>query len=103
MNLPLTITELSILTGKTRPTLYKYINAYDNGELDDVPFSFIQLFNLINKPNVRRKEIMNYCDLNFRGVDSDIKVNEIITLIKNNKSNIDLDNLKKYIEEELNK
>ena len=101
MNLPLTITELSNLTGKTRPTLYKYINAYELGFFDDVPFSFIQLFNLMEKANIKRKEIVDYCEANFKSVDSDIKVNEIVTLIKSNKEKIDLDNLKKHIEEEI--
>lgn len=103
MNLLFSITELSNMTGKTRPTLYKYVNAYEAGSLDEVPFSFIQLFNLINKPNVKRKDIVEYCYVNFNSVDSDIKINEIISLIKNNKSKIDLDNLKKHIEEEISK
>ena len=103
MNLPLTITELSNLTGKTRPTLYKYINAYEACQYDDIPFSFIQLLNIMAKPNVKRKEIVDYCDANFKAVDNDLKVNEIITLIKNNKNKIDLDNLKKTIEEEIAK
>ena len=103
MNLPLTITELSNITGKTRPTLYKYINAYTNGDFDDIPYSFIQLLNLMSKPSVKRKEIVDYCEINFKSVDSDIKINELIALIKNNKDKIDLDNLKRIIEEEISK
>lgn len=103
MNLLFSITELSTMTGKTRPTLYKYVNAYEAGSLDEIPFSFIQLFNLISKPNVKRKEVADYCDANFKSVDEDIKINEIVSLIKNNKSKIDLDNLKKHIEEEISK
>jgi len=101
MNLLFTITELSNMTGKTRPTLYKYVSAYEAESFDEVPFSFIQLFNLLNKPNVNRKEVIDYCDANFKSVSSDIKINEIVSLIKNNKSKIDLDNLKKHIEEEI--
>ena len=103
IELTFSITELSNLTGKTRPTLYKYIKAYESDHFDDLPYSFIQLFNLMNKPSVKRKEITEYCENNFKAVDSDIKVNEIITLIKNNKEKIDLDNLKSVIEEELKK
>ena len=103
IELTFSITELSNLTGKTRPTLYKYIKAYESDNFDDLPYSFIQLFNLMNKPGVKRKEITEYCENNFKAVDSDIKVNEIITLIKNNKEKIDLDNLKSVIEEELKK
>ena len=103
IELTFSITELSNLTGKTRPTLYKYIKAYESDNFDDLPFSFIQLFNLMNEPGVKRKEITEYCEANFKSVDSDMKVNEIVTLIKNNKDKIDLDNLKKVIEEEINK
>lgn len=101
MNLILTITELSNVTGKTRPTLYKYIASYEAGNLDDVPFTFIQLFNLMKKPNVTRKEIMSFCEQNFKTVDEDIRINEIISLLKNNANKIDLDELKKSIEKEI--
>ena len=103
MELTFSITELSYLTGKTRPSIYKYLKAYEEGHYDDLPYSFIQLFNLMQKERVTRKEIIEYCEKNFKSVDEDIKINEIINLIKNNKSKIDLDNLKKTLEEEINK
>ena len=103
MELVFSITELSNLTGKTRPTIYKYLKAYVDGSFDDLPYSFIQLFNLMDKPEVNRKEIIDYCNANFKGVDEDIKIQEIISLIKNNKEKIDLDNIKKFIEEEISK
>ena len=103
IELSFSITELSNLTGKTRPTLYKYIKAYEGDNFDDLPFSFIKLFDLMNKEGVKRKEIIEYCQNTFQNIDSDIKVNDIINLIKNNKAKIDLDNLKQAIEEEINK
>lgn len=103
MELVFSITELSNLTGKTRPTIYKYLKAYDDGSYDDLPYSFIQLFNLMVKPDANRKEIIDYCNANFKGVDEDIKVQEIISLIKNNREKLDLDNVKKIIEEEISK
>ena len=103
IELTFSITELSNLTGKTRPTLYKYIKAYENDSFDDLPYSFIKLFDLMSDPNIKRKEIAEYCEANFQAVDSDMKLNEIVSLIKNNKEKIDLDNLKRVIEEELNK
>ena len=103
MELAFSITELSNLTGKTRPTLYKYVKAYEEGNYDDIPYSFIQLFNLMTKENVKRKEIIDFCEANFKSVDSDMKVNDVINLIKTNKDKLDLDNLKKIIEEELKK
>lgn len=103
MELSFSITELSNLTGKTRPSIYKYLKAYQDCKYDDLPYSFIQLFNLMEKENVTRKEIIEYCENNFKTVDQDIKVNEIVNLIKSNKDKIDLDNLKKIVEEEISK
>lgn len=54
------ITELSNLTNKSRPTLYKYISSYEAGDLNEVPYNFILLFNLINKPGVKKKEIVDF-------------------------------------------
>ncbi len=103
MELTFSITELSNLTGKTRPSIYKYLKAYEDCKYDDLPYSFIQLFNLMEKEGTSRKEIIEYCEKNFKTVDEDIKVNEIINLIKNNKDKINLDNLKKNLEEEIAK
>ena len=103
MELTFSITELSNLTGKTRPSIYKYLKAYEDCKYDDLPYSFIQLFNLMEKEGASRKEIIEYCEKNFKTVDEDIKVNEIINLIKNNKDKINLDNLKKNLEEEITK
>ena len=103
MVLTFSITELSNLTGKTRPSIYKYLKAYEECHYDDLPFSFIQLFNLMSKNGVSRNEIIEYCENNFKKVDEDIKITEIVNLIKNNKDKIDLDNLKKMIEEEISK
>ena len=103
IELTFSITELSSLTGKTRPTLYKYIKAFESDQLDDLPYSFIQLFNLMNKPGVKRKEIVDYCNNNFQSVTDDMKLNEVITLLKENKDRLDLEDIKKMIEEELRK
>ena len=95
------ITELSNLTGKTRPTLYKYIGAYDNGDLDLIPYSFIQLFNLMEKPNVKRSEIVNYCKSNFIEVDKDESFNNLVKILKDNKDKLDLNKIKSFMEEEI--
>ena len=76
---------------------------YQDCKYDDLPYSFIQLFSLMEKSGVSRKEIIEYCLKNFKSVDEDIKVNEIVNLIKENKNKIDLDNLKRMLEEEINK
>ena len=103
MELTFSITELSNLTGKTRPSIYKYLKAYQDCKYDDLPYSFIQLFSLMEKEGTTRKEIIEYCEKNFKTVDEDIKVNEIVNLIKNNKEKLDLDKLKKIVEEEIQK
>lgn len=100
-NLLFSITELSNLTGKTRPTLYKYINAYDDGDLDSIPYSFIQLFNLMERPNIKRSDVMNYCNANFISVDKDEEVNIFVKFVKENKEKIDFIKLRKIIEEEI--
>lgn len=42
------ITELSRLTNKTRPSIYKYVEEYTTGVYKDIPHSFVVLFNKIN-------------------------------------------------------
>lgn len=101
MNLIFSITELSNLTGKSRPSLYKYINAFEMKDYDQIPYSFVKLFELMNKPNVSKNEIINYCELTFNGVSDDTKINEIFKLIKNNKDKLNLKKLKIFIEGEI--
>ena len=103
MELVLSITELSNLTGKTRPTIYKYVKAYVDGNYDDLPYSFIQLFNLMDKDPVNRNEVIDYCNSNFKSIEEDVNVQEIISLIKNNLEKLNLENIKKFIEEEISK
>ena len=100
-NLLFSITELSNLTGKTRPTIYKYVNAYDNGELDLIPYTFIKLFELMSKPNAKRKDIVEFCHANFSNDDGDSNINEITKLLKDNKNKIDIAKIKNLIEEEI--
>lgn len=103
MKLNFSITELSLLTKKSRPTLYKYIDAYDYGVYDDIPYRFIALFELMNREGVSRKEIIAYCEANFQKVEEDPRLGEIIALLRQNKDKIDFDNLKVYLNKELAK
>ena len=100
-NLLFSITELSNLTGKTRPTLYKYISAYVNNNLDSIPYSFIKLFELMNTPNVKKRDIVEFCNATFVNVDKDADINELIKLIKENKEKIDISKIKSFIMEEI--
>ena len=97
------ITELSILTNKSRPTIYKYIFSYEKGDLNDIPYNFVRLFDFINKTNGNRKEIIKFCEDNFSKIDTDERVNTIVKLIKENKNILDLEKITSYILEEIKK
>ena len=57
----------------------------------------------MSKPNVKRKDIINFCNSNFACVDSDSKINELIKLIIDNKDKVDINRIKELIEEEIEK
>lgn len=99
INKVITITELAALTGKSRPTLYKYWTNYSNNKKDDIPFSIIKLFDLVSKNNASKKEIVNYCTSTFSKVNVDMDIQEIINLLVDNKDKVDLKAIKKAIKE----
>lgn len=93
-----TITELSALTNKTRPTLYKYMTLYNSGNLNEIPYSLIKLFELINKPTVSKKEVIDYCQDNFINIDSDQEFNNFVSYLKGKKNQLDYEKIKNFIE-----
>ena len=93
----ITITELSRLTGKSRPTLYKYISSYENDIYDEVPYSFIQLFDAI-KGGAGKKEIERICRLYFA---SDDQLTRIFNFINDHQKEMDLDALESYMKEQI--
>ncbi len=103
MKMNFSITELSSLTNKSRPTLYKYLDAYDLGAYDELPYSFIGLFDLLGKPGVARKDIVSYCESAFAKAESDPLLGEIIALLRQNKDRLDLIKIKQYITKEIRK
>ena len=42
----ITVTELSRLKGKTRPTVYKYIKDFEADRYDAVPYTFLMLLEM---------------------------------------------------------
>lgn len=94
----ITITELSRLTNKSRPTLYKYITDYENDNHDNIPYSFIVLFDNIKNNKYGRKEVIDYCKNKF-GLSDDEELNDLIVFIKENKDKIDVKELKKILKE----
>lgn len=94
------ITELSRLTGKSRPSLYKYIAAYERGDEDEVPALMRELFQMI-KSNVAKTKIIAYCEEYFAvSAKKEATDDELFRFLKENRGKIDLESLKKYIEEE---
>lgn len=97
------ITELSRLTGKSRPSLYKYIAAYERGDEDEVPALMRELFQMI-KSNVAKTKIIAYCEEYFAvSAKKEATDDELFRFLKENRGRIDLESLKKYIEEETKK
>ncbi len=106
----ITITELSRLLGKSRPTVYKYISDFEEGNFSTLPHSVKKLFLEIQSGNIPKKGIYEYCEHWFAGESTPsphakknkpVTLKEIFTLLKKNERKINLENLKNYIEEEL--
>lgn len=93
-----TITELSRITSKSRPTIYKYISDFEEGKYEDIPSVVVKLFEEIISGNFSKKDIYTYCDTYFMEND---ELNEIFSLIKENKTKLDLKKLKEFILEEV--
>ena len=93
----LSITELSRLLKKSRPTVYKYVTDYKGKRFDNIPNSVKELFDRI-KAGSTKSEVYAYCESNF--FEKEIKSGElkqIINLIIENEEFIDLEKLKKFI------
>lgn len=102
MKYVITMTELSTLTKKTRPTINHYLESYESGELDKFPFSFIKLFEMLKDSKTTKKQIVKYCQETFIDITDDVMLNEVIKILKDNKDKIDLKLLKETLLEELN-
>lgn len=106
----ITITELSQLLGKSRPTVYKYISDFESGNYEVLPPSVKKLFLEIQAGNIPKKGIYEYCEHWFAGEtpskkkkDKPVTLKEIISMLKKLEHKLDLAKLKTYIEEESNK
>ena len=93
----ISITELSRLTGKSRPTIYKYINDYNIGNYDDIPFSIIELFKMSS--SCSKLDIITYCRKTYGENKQayDEETEEIIDLIIKNKTRLNIIKLKDFI------
>ena len=62
----LKITELADYLQISRPTMYKYIESYDNGDYSDINNKVLKLFNYImSNPLVGKKVVINYIFTNL--------------------------------------
>lgn len=95
-----TITELSRLTNKSRPTMYKWLTLYENGKKDDLPQTIRELFELIEKTG-SKKSVYQFCEEKFINSKDDEVLKEIIDLLRANVEKLNLTEIKNYILEEL--
>ena len=98
-----TITELSRLTKKSRPTWYSYLNDYCVGKYDNVPYSIIALFNMANTSS--KADMISYCNKVYGSElvskHDDGLLHQVFNLINDNYENLDLKRVKDFILEEL--
>lgn len=112
----ISITELSRLLKKSRPTVYKYVSDFEGGNSANIPHSVRGLFQKIQSGDMSKKEIYEYCDHWFAGETVSLfslfggktrkgktTLEEIIELLKTNEKKLDLEKLKIWIEQEIGK
>lgn len=99
------ITELSRLTGKSRPTLYKYLDCFRRGAYDDIPYTFIRLFESIGRCEYTRSDIEAYCARYFADGASimvaDPELRGLFEMILTNRGKLNITKLKEIIQKEI--
>lgn len=98
----ITITELSRLTNKSRPTIYKWITLYENKNSEELPQVISQLFDKI-AGCVSKKEIYQFCEDKFAVKNDDGELEEILQLLRKYRSQLNLEKIRNFILEEINK
>ncbi len=102
------VTELSRLTGRTRPTIYKYLKDYEAENYDDIPYSFLMLIKLAENEESTRSDILEYCEKHYskksaEKSEREPKLDRLVEFISQNADKLDFDRLAKIIEKELEK
>lgn len=102
MNDIISVTELSRLTGKTRPTIYKYIKDFEQDKYDSVPYTFLMLLELMDDEETTKQDIVEYCKKHYSdGEELSPQLSEIIELLKAHSETINLTKIKIIIEKEI--
>lgn len=109
----ISITELAKLLNKSRPTVYKYIYDYENGNSELLPAPVLKLFTQITSGEIPKRDVYDYCEKWFANGGVEVKkpvqkeqsigVKEVIRLIKANQDKINFAKLKSVIEEDIAK
>ena len=99
----ITITELSRLLQKSRPTIYKYVVDFEEGNLDAIPYNVKELFRRIEEEDLSHDEILEYCHIRFGAGDStlSIEAKKAIDFIKDNQDRLDFERLHKLMRKAL--
>ena len=64
------MTELSEYIKVSRPTLYKYIESYESGNLESIPDRVVSLFRLMDNPDVTKEQVVTFTITTFSEGDS---------------------------------
>ena len=64
------MTELSEYIKVSRPTLYKYIESYESGDLESIPDRVVSLFRLMDNPDVTKEQVVTFTITTFSEGDS---------------------------------
>lgn len=101
----ISITELSKILKKSRPTVYKYISDFEVGNEEAVPEAVSLLFHQIVDAEISKSEILHYCEKRFGAPSLEVseECQEIINLLHQYEKSIDLGKIRKVIEKEISK
>ena len=95
-----TITELSRLTNKSRPTIYKWITLYENESKFELPQVIAQLFDMIEN-SASKKDIYQFCEDQFVVKNEDENLEEILQLLRKYRARLNLEKIRNFLLEEL--
>ena len=54
----------------SRPTLYKYIDSYENGDLSSIPDRVVSLFRTMETPGITKEQVVSFTITTFSKNDS---------------------------------
>ncbi|MBO4551823.1 MAG: hypothetical protein J5673_01330 [Candidatus Methanomethylophilaceae archaeon] len=63
------MTELSEYIKVSRPTLYKYIESYEEGDYESIPNRVVSLFKIMERPEVAKEQVISYIISSFKEED----------------------------------